>query len=113
MKRGQIWWAGLREPFGSEPGYRRPVLIIQSDAFNASQLKTIVVIAITSNLRLADAPGNILLKKTDTGLKKDSVANVSQVLTLDKQFLTEQAGQLSNQLMHQVDSGLLLLLDIR
>lgn len=113
VKRGQIWWAELPEPQASEPGYRRPVIVIQADEFNSSKLQTVVVVAITSNLRLADAPGNIRLKKTETGLTKDSVANVSQILTLDKKFLTEQVGQLNNQSMHMLDSGLLLVLDIQ
>ena len=113
MKRGQIWWAEIKAPAGSGPGYKRPVLIVQSDAFNASKIATVVVVSITSNLRLAAAPGNILLRKSQSSLYKDSVINVSQVLTLDKQFLTEQAGQLPTQLMHQVDNGLLIALDIR
>jgi mRNA interferase MazF len=112
VKRGQVWWAELPEPHASEPGYRRPVIVIQADAFNASQLSTVVVLAITSNLRLADAPGNVRLKKAETGLIKDSVANVSQILTLDKRFLTEQVGKLTNQSVHQIDGGLLLVLDI-
>lgn len=113
VKRGQIWWAELPEPQASEPGYRRPVIVIQADEFNSSKLQTVVVVAITSSLRLADAPGNIRLKKTETGLTKDSVANVSQILTVDKRFLTEQVGQLNNQSMHLLDSGLLLVLDIQ
>lgn len=113
VKRGQIWWAELPEPQALEPGYRRPVIVIQADEFNSSKLQTVVVVAVTSNLRLADAPGNIRLKKTETGLTKDSVANVSQILTVDKRFLTEQVGQLNNQSMHLLDSGLLLVLDIQ
>lgn len=112
MKRGQIWWAELPEPKAPEPGYRRPVIIIQADDFNNSQIKTAIVVAITSNLRLADAPGNVRLQKTETNLGKDSVANVSQILTLDKKFLTEQIGRLSDRSLHQLDSGILLVLDI-
>lgn len=106
MRRGEIWWAELSDPRASEPGYKRPVIIVQADDFNASRLQTVVVMVITSNLRLADAPGNVLLPKTQTGLGRDSVANVSQILTLDKDFLTEQVGTLSRKLHTEVDRGL-------
>lgn len=112
MKRGQIWWAALPEPTASEPGYRRPVVIIQSDEFNKSRISTVVVVAITSNLRLAEAPGNVLLAKAKTGLAKDSVANVSQILTLDKAFLSEQIGQLDHLMLQQLDDGLQLVLSL-
>ena len=112
MNRGQIWWAELPEPKASEPGYRRPVIIVQTDAFNKSRISTIVVVVITSNLRLADAPGNVLLSRSSTGLDRDSVANVSQILTLDKQFLSEQAGQLDALTMQQVEEGLELILGL-
>ena len=84
MKRGEIWWADLPDPVASEPGYRRPLLIIQVDEFNRSAINTVVAVVLTSNLNLAGAPGNLLLKSTQTGLPKDSVVNVSQVLTVDK-----------------------------
>lgn len=113
VKRGQIWWAELPEPKASEPGYKRPVIIIQADDFNNSQIQTVIVVVVTSNLRLADAPGNVKLQKTETNLAKDSVANVSQILTLDKKFLAAQIGKLSDQSLHQIESGLLLVLDIR
>jgi mRNA interferase MazF len=87
--RGEIWWASLPEPQGSEPGYRRPVVIIQSDRFNRSQINTVIAVTISSNLRLAQAPGNVLLPHRVSGLAKDSVANVSQVITVDKSFLSE------------------------
>lgn len=112
MKRGQVWWAELPEPNASEPGYRRPVLVVQSDEFNASRISTVVVVALTSNLRLIDAPGNVRLAKTKTGLKKDSVANVSQVLTLDKSFLIENIGQLDARQMRQIDEGIQLVLGL-
>src|SRR5215207_5311448 len=95
MQRGEIWWADLAEPAGSAPGYRRPVLLIQADAFTNSRLATIVAVVITSNLRLAAAPGNVLLSADESGLPKDSVVNVSQIVTLDKQRLDEQVGQVS------------------
>ncbi len=112
MKRGQIWWAELPEPSASEPGYKRPVIIIQADEFNNSRISTVVVVAITSNLRIADAPGNLRLPKSKTGLVKDSVANVSQILTLDKSFLTEQIGQLDKVITQQLDEGLQLVLSL-
>ena len=95
MQRGEIWWATLRPPVGSEPGYKRPVLIVQSDDFNLSKINTVVVAILTSNLRLKDAPGNVFLSKRATKLPKDSVANVSQVVTLDKLFLSNKISNLS------------------
>lgn len=112
MKRGQIWWATLSEPHGSEPGYRRPVIVVQSDVFTASRIQTVLAVAITSNMRLAAAPGNVRLPRSKTGLTKDSVANISQVLTVDKEFLESQAGQLDRSLMRQLDDGLKLILDL-
>ena len=106
MNRGEIWWASLDEPEGSGPGYRRPVLIVQSDEFNQSRIRTVVVIALTSNLKLAEAPGNVLIPRRQTGLPKDSVANVSQILTIDKDFLTEQVGALPIRLLIRVEAGL-------
>ena len=108
--RGEIWWANLPEPIGSEPGYRRPVLIVQDDAFNRSQIQTTIAIVITSNLNLAQAPGNVLLPKKLTGLSRDSVANVSQLITIDKAFLTERVSALTIDLLEQVDDGLRLVL---
>ena len=112
MQRGEIWWATLRAPTGSEPGYRRPVLIIQSDDFNKSRINTVVVAMLTSNLRLKAAPGNVLLAKRSTKLPKDSVANVSQVVILDKSFLTEHISRLSPDKMKHVDDGLRLVLNL-
>ena len=112
MQRGEIWWATLRTPTGSEPGYRRPVLIVQSNDFNKSRINTVVVAMLTSNLRLKAAPGNVLLAKRSTKLPKDSVANVSQVVTLDKSFLTEHISRLSPDKMKHVDDGLRLVLNL-
>ena len=106
MYRGEIWWASLPNPVGSEPGYRRPVVIIQDDTFNQSRIGTVIVAAITSNIRLAEAPGNVLLPREASGLAKKSVVNVSQILTLDKTFLTERAGALPAHLREAVDEGL-------
>ncbi len=110
--RGDIWWASLIQPSGSEPGYRRPVLVVQSNDFNASQIRTIIVVVITSNLKLATAPGNVLLKKKQTGLLKDSVANVSQLITIDKAYLTDKLGQLNANHFNKVEQGLKLVLSL-
>lgn len=95
IAQGEVWWADLPEPSGSEPGFRRPVVVVQSDAFNRSRIDTVVCVPLTSNLRWAEAPGNVLLEAKLTGLPKDSVANVSQLVTLDKSSLTERVGKLS------------------
>jgi mRNA interferase MazF len=110
MFRGEIWWAALPHPTGSEPGYRRPVLIIQDDSFTISRINTVIVAVLTSNLALAAAPGNILLPSKSTGLPKDSVLNVSQLLTLDKSMLTERAGGLGTEQQERVDESLRLIL---
>lgn len=110
VERGQVWWADLGEPAGSEPGFRRPVLVVQSDAFNRSRLRTTVAVVLTSNLRLVDAPGNVLVPAKATGLPKDSVANVSQLITVDQDFLIELAGRIRGQLLKDVESGLRLVL---
>lgn len=110
--RGDIWWADLPDPEGSAPGYRRPVLVIQSDAFNRSRLATVTVVALTANLRLLDAPGNVLIPLQHSKLPRDSVANVSQVLTLDRTRLTERVRRLPARLLTQVDAGLRLALGL-
>jgi mRNA interferase MazF len=109
MKRGEIWWASLPIPEGAEPGYRRPVVIVQADSFNRSRIQTVVV-AITSNIRLAGAPGNVLLPQREGRLSKESVVNVSQLLTLDRSFLTERVGRVSAASMGAIDEGLRLVL---
>ncbi|WP_322111838.1 type II toxin-antitoxin system PemK/MazF family toxin [Aerosakkonema funiforme] len=106
MYRGEIWWAQLPDPIGSEPGYRRPVLIIQDDTFTQSRIRTVIVVIITSNIELANAPGNVLLPRDATGLPRDSVVNVSQIFTVDKAFLTERIGALPVSLQEEVDEGL-------
>lgn len=112
MKRGEIWWADIPEPTASEPGYRRPVVIVQSDSFNDSSINTVIVITITSNMLLLSAPGNVLLPSKSTGLTKDSVANISQIVSLDKRFLTEQIGTLSDTIISRIDQGLKLVLSL-
>ena len=110
MERGEVWWADLGEPDGSEPGYRRPVVIVQSDAFNRSRLRTVIAVVLMTNVRLVEAPGNVLLPAKATGLPKDSVANVSQAITVDRDFLLERAGRIRGQLLQDVDKGLRLVL---
>lgn len=112
IERGEIWWADLPEPTGSEPGFRRPVLVIQSDGFNRSRIATVIVLVVTSNLRLAEAPGNVFLPKKITGLDKDSIANISQVITVDKSFLTEKAGAIPVFQLREIENGLRMVLGL-
>jgi len=102
----------LPEPVGSEPSYRRPILIMQSDDFNHSQISTIISVVITSNIKLNRAPSNIFLPKKSTGLSKDSVANVSQVVTVDKRLVSEKIGVLSSRVVEQVEKGICLILEL-
>jgi mRNA interferase MazF len=94
ISQGEVWWADLPAPVGSGPGFRRPVVVVQGEALNRSRISTVVCVPLTSNLRWADAPGNVLLSPRATGLPKDSVANVSQLLTLDRDLFTERVGKL-------------------
>ena len=112
MRRGEIWWASLPEPSGSGPGFRRPLLIVSANSFNDSRINTAIWAFITSNLRLADAPGNVRLPAKGTGLTKPSVVNVSQVITVDKSFLTGRIGRLTPRLLAEVDDGLRVVLSI-
>jgi len=112
MERGEVWWASLPDPTASEPGFRRPILIIQSDTFNRSRIRTLIAVVLTSNLRLAEAPGNVLMPSYETGLPKDSVANVSQVITVDRSFLTEKCGKLPSRLVGAIDDGLRLAMSL-
>lgn len=112
MKRGEVWWASLPDPLGSMPGYRRPVLLIQSDAFTASNINTIAVLAITTNLRLSNSPGNVMVSPKQSGLPRDSVINVSQIITVDKASLTEWVGALPARIMDRVEEGLRLVLGL-
>ena len=108
MRRGEIWWASLPEPAGSGPGFRRPVLVVSANSFNESRIATIVAAVISSNLRLADAPGNVRLAVRGTGLSRPSVVNISQLITVDKSLLTARLGRLSPRQMAEVDEGLRL-----
>jgi mRNA interferase MazF len=112
MQRGDIWWAELPEPQGSGSGYRRPVLVVQADAFTRSRIATVIVAAITGNLRLATAPGNVFVPATESGLPQDSVVNVSQIITLDKRILDEYVERVSARTMSQVEEGIRLVLDL-
>lgn len=112
MRRGEVWWASLPEPRGSGPGIRRPVLVIQSDPFNESRINTVVVAVVTSNLRLAQAPGNVRLERRQSRLPRDSVINVSQILTIDKAFLTERVSLLRTEIIARVEVGLKLVLGL-
>ena len=108
MRRGEIWWASLPEPAGSGPGFRRPVLVVSANSFNESRIATVVAAAISSNLRLADAPGNVRVAARATGLTRPSVVNISQLITVDKSLLTSRLGRLPPRQMAEVDEGLRL-----
>lgn len=112
MKKGEICWASMAEPQGSGPGFRRPVVIASSNEFNQSLIQTVVCVVITSNLSLAAAPGNFRLPKSNTGLEKESVVNVSQVITLDKSYLSDSIGKLTAKQMNALNNGLKLVLAI-
>ncbi len=112
MTRGEIWWADLPDHESSEPGYRRPVLIIQSDHFNRSKINTIICIIINSNLKISEAPGNVLIKSNESNLPIDSVINISQIITLDKKFFTDCAGSVKRSTMKKVENGIKLVLNL-
>jgi mRNA interferase MazF len=104
--QGDNWWADLGDPDGSEPGFRRPVIVVQCDAFNRSRIATIMCVPLTSNTKWAEASGNVLLSRRSTGLPKDSVANVSQIVTLDRSVLTGPVGKLTNKKLELVLAGI-------
>lgn len=112
MKRGELWWASLPAPTGSGPGTRRPVLIVQANAFNESRISTAIVAVVTSNVALAAAPGNVRLGKSDSGLPKASVVNVSQLITVDRTVLTSRIRSVPGEAMHRVEDGLRLVLGV-
>ena len=107
-----MWWTDLAEPRGSEPGYRHPVLILQADSFNRSRLRTVVGVIVSSNLGLLDAPGNVLLRGKSIGLPRDSVANLTQFVTVDRDYLGERIGRVSRKTLARVEAGLRLVLDL-
>jgi mRNA interferase MazF len=106
ISQGEVWWADLPDPTGSGPGFRRPVVVVQGDSLNRSRIATVVCIPLTSNTKWADAPGNVMLSPRSTGLPLDSVANVSQVVSLDKTLLTEPTGKLTKAQLGLVLSGI-------
>jgi mRNA interferase MazF len=106
ISQGEIWWAELEPPVGSQPGFRRPVVVVQGDAFNRSTIRTVVCVPLTSNLRWADAPGNVLLGARTTRLPRDSVANVSQIVTLDRATLVARVSRLSPAKLGSVLDGI-------
>ena len=112
VSRGEVWWIDFGDPVGSAPGYRRPGLLVSSDRFNRSRISTVIVAAITSNHRLAAAPGNVALPSGTAGLTTQSVVNVSQVLTIDRVLLGERIGRLDRERLVEVDRGLRLVLSL-
>ena len=113
IRQGDVFWVDLGEPSGSVPGYLHPHVVIQNNVFNRSRINTVIVCTVTSNLRLADPPGNVLLSKGEANLPKQSVVNVSQIFTVDKRDLTEKIGTLSLERVHQILSGVQLLIEPR
>ena len=112
VQRGEVWWVTLPEPSGSGPGFRRPLVVVQSNAFNRSRIQTVIGVLLTSNLRLLDAPGNVLVPAKASGLPKDSVANVSQLVTIDRDDLADRAAKLPARIMAGVEVGLRVVLDL-
>ena len=106
IEQSEVWWADLEEPAGSEPGYRRPVVVVQCDAINRSRIGTVICVPLTSNLRWAEAPGNVLLPKAETGLARDSVANVSLIVALDKQVLTDRVRKIPRRRLDLIFAGI-------
>jgi mRNA interferase MazF len=112
MKRGEVWWAALPDPVGSGPGKRRPVVVVQSDAYNESRVSTVIVVIITSNLGLAMAPANVRFAKSDSGLARPSVVNVSQLFTVDRMLLVQRIRMISPIVMAKIDEGLRRVLSV-
>ena len=113
IRRGELWWADFEEPRGPAPGWRRPVLVVQADVYNLSRLRTIIVVALTTNTRLANAPGNVFVAAPTGGLSRDSVVNVTQLGTFDEEDLDQRIGTLPDHLMSEVDRGLVRVLGLR
>ena len=112
MTRGELWWADFGLPFGSEPGYKRPVIIIQNDFFNRSNINTTIVIPLTTNIILADAPGNMIFKKSESKLKKDSVITISQIEVIDRQRLIEKINKIDKSIMNKIENNIMFVLGI-
>jgi len=112
IRRGELWRASLPEPAGSGPGFRRPLLVVSANSFNESRISTVLAVVVTSNLRLADAPGNVQLAPRATGLPRPSVANVSQLVTVDRACLSARIGRVAPRILAEVDRGLRLILSL-
>ena len=112
IRRGEVWWADLGDPRGSGPGHERPVVILQADDFNKTHLKTVIVAIITTNLRLADMPGNVVVSTGSSGLESDSVVNITQLFTLDRTDLLEHLGRLPENKVDKISQGLRLVLEL-
>jgi len=112
IERGEIWWAEMPASEGFEPGYLWPVVVIQADGFNRSKIKTVIAVALSSNLALGKLPGNVVLRAAESGLAKDSVMNVSQIVTLNRACLTERVGSVPGALMTSLEQGLRIVLDL-
>jgi|ERR1700735_5146565 mRNA interferase MazF len=112
VRRGGIWWADLPQPRGSEPGFRRPVLVVQANQFNESRIRTVLVAVITGNIALASAPGNVLLPRRSSGLRDESVINVSQLVAVDRSYLLDHVGKIPHRIQALVDDGLRLVLQL-
>lgn len=112
VARGELWWIDLGEPVGSAPGFRRPAVVVSSDRFNSSRIATVIVASVTSNMSLAQAPGNVAVTPRDSGLRKDSVVNVSQLLAVDRRVLDTHIGRLPAATMRAVEHGLRLVLGL-
>ena len=110
MIRGEIWWADLGVPFGNEPGFRRPILVAQADSFNRSRIGTVLCVPFTTNLKLAEAPGNVYLDTTESDLRKESVIVVSQMTCIDRIRLVEKVGSLAPESLQEVEAGIRLVL---
>jgi mRNA interferase MazF len=113
MTRGELWWADYGIPYGSEPGYRRPVIIIQNNLFNNSKIKTTIVVPLSTNLLLADVPGNIFINKKDSGLTKDSVIIISQIGIIDKERLLEKVSKINRETVEKIENNIMYIIGIK
>ena len=112
VTRGEVWWADLPDPVASSPGGAHPILVVQANAFNRSRLSTVIGVVITSNVRLAEMPGNVLVPAKETGLPRPSVVNVTQIITADRSFLRSRAGKLRPETLERVEHGLAVVLGL-
>ena len=113
MIRGELWWADLGIPFGSEPGFKRPVLILQNDFVNKSRINTIIAVPLTTNMQYADAPGNILITKNESALEKDSVITISQIEVLDRRRLIGKISRIDKTIMEKVEDSVMFILGLK